>query len=183
MIPPRSEKISWKYIYRKLYYNRDIRTTLRHFWIVSWWQRYFWISVPLTHHYKKCPVMWMIIELISKHPEISLSSRNDPEMSQHSSDVPIVVKFSIYIFPWDLLWSGWYHLKNIFLHWVQCFSLYQNSLKNRKCLNFLMFLQDATGRFTFIQGQGGMWGDQSTSDNCINQNAPEFVINPSNWTK
>ena len=23
---------------------------------------------------------------------------------------PIVVNFSIYIFPWDLLWTGWYHL-------------------------------------------------------------------------
>ena len=55
--------------------------------------------MPLTHHYKKCAVMWTIIELISKNPEISLSSRNNPEMSQHSSDVPIVVKFSIYIFP------------------------------------------------------------------------------------
>ena len=42
--------------------------------------------------------MWMIIELISKNPEISLSSRNNPEMSQRSSDVPIVVKFSIYIY-------------------------------------------------------------------------------------
>ena len=73
--------------------------------------RYFWISVPLTHHYKKCPVMWMIIELISKNAEISLSSRNNPEMSQHSSDVPMLVNFSIYIFPWDLLWTGWYHLK------------------------------------------------------------------------
>ena len=52
--------------------------------------------MPLTHHYKKCPVMWMIIELISKNPEISLSSRNNPEMSQRSLDVPIVVKFSIY---------------------------------------------------------------------------------------
>ena len=150
MIPPTSEKISWKYIYRKLYYNRDIRTTLRHFCIVSGWQRYFWISVPLTHHYKKCPVMWTIIELIIKNPEISLSSRNNPEMSQRSSDVPIVVKFSIYIFPWDLLWCGWYHLKYIFLHWVQCFSLYQNSLKNRKCLNFLMFLQ---GALTIIRKQ------------------------------
>ena len=40
--------------------------------------------------------MWTIIELISKNPEISLSSRNNPEMSQRSSDVPIVVKFSIY---------------------------------------------------------------------------------------
>ena len=45
-----------------------------------------------------------------RNPEISLSSRNNPEMSQRSLDVPIVVKFSIYIFPWDLLWTGWYHL-------------------------------------------------------------------------
>ena len=43
--------------------------------------------------------MWTIMELISKNPEISVSSRNDPEMSQRSSDVPIVVNFSIYIFP------------------------------------------------------------------------------------
>ena len=55
--------------------------------------------MPLTHHYKKCPVMWTIIGLISKNPEISLSSRNNPEMSQCSLDVPIVLKFSIYIFP------------------------------------------------------------------------------------
>ena len=41
--------------------------------------------------------MGTIIELISKNPEISLSSRNNPEMSQCSSDVPIVVKFSIYM--------------------------------------------------------------------------------------
>ena len=60
--------------------------------------------------------MWTIIELISKNPEISLSSRNNPEMSQRSSDVPIVAKFSIYIIPWDLLWTGWYHLKYMFLH-------------------------------------------------------------------
>ena len=59
--------------------------------------RYFWISVPLTHHYKKCPVMWTIIELINKNPEISLSSRNNPEMSQRSSDVPMLVNFSIYM--------------------------------------------------------------------------------------
>ena len=54
--------------------------------------------MPLTHHYKKFPVMWMIIGLINKSPEISLSSRNNPEMSQHSLDVPIVVNFSIYIY-------------------------------------------------------------------------------------
>ena len=72
--------------------------------------------MPLTHHYKKCPVMWMIIELISKNPEISLSSRNNPEMSQHSSDVPIVANFSIYIFPGYVHRTGWYHLKYIFLH-------------------------------------------------------------------
>ena len=35
--------------------------------------------------------------IFSKNPEISLSSRNNPEMSQCSLDVPIVVKFSIYI--------------------------------------------------------------------------------------
>ena len=59
--------------------------------------------MPLTQHYKKCPVMWTIIELINKNPEISLSSRNNPEMSQRSSDVPMLANFSIYIFPWDLL--------------------------------------------------------------------------------
>ena len=41
----------------------------------------------------------MIIGLIRKNLEISLSSRNNPEMSQRSLDVPIIVKFSIYIFP------------------------------------------------------------------------------------
>ena len=114
MIPASSVNISWKYIYRKICYNRDIRTMLRHFWIVSGWQRYFSISVPLTPHYKKCPVMWTIIELISKNPEISLSSRNNPEMSQRSSDVPIVENFSIYIFPGYVHWTGWYHLKYYF---------------------------------------------------------------------
>ena len=58
--------------------------------------------------------MWMIIELISKNPEISLSSRNNPEMSQRSSDVPMLTIFSIYIFPWDILWTGLYRLKYIF---------------------------------------------------------------------
>ena len=42
--------------------------------------------------------MWTIIELISKNPEISLSSRNNPEMSQHSSDLPMLVNFSIHIY-------------------------------------------------------------------------------------
>ena len=46
-----------------------------------------------------------------RNREISLSSRNNPEMSQHSSDVPIVVNFSVYIFPWDLLWAGWLSFK------------------------------------------------------------------------
>ena len=58
--------------------------------------------------------MWMIIELISKNPEISLSSRNNPEMSQRSSDVPMLAIFSIYIFPWHILWTGLYRLKYIF---------------------------------------------------------------------
>ena len=47
--------------------------------------------------------MWTIIQLISKNPEISLSSRKNPEMSQRSSDVPMLAIFSIYIFPWDIL--------------------------------------------------------------------------------
>ena len=55
--------------------------------------------MPLSHHYKKCPVMWTIIGLISKNPEISVSSRNNPEMSQCSSDVPMLVNFSVSIFP------------------------------------------------------------------------------------
>ena len=46
--------------------------------------------------------MWTIIELISKNPEISLASRNNPEMSQRSSDVPMLVNISIYIFPCDM---------------------------------------------------------------------------------
>ena len=93
---------------------------LRHFWIVSGWHRYFWISVPLKHHYKKCPVMWTIIKVITKNPEISVSSRNNPEMSQHSSDVPMLVNFSIYIFPWDLLWTGLYR-------WKYYFSIHYNA--------------------------------------------------------
>ena len=43
--------------------------------------------------------MWEIMEVISKNPLISVSSINNPEMSQRSSDVPILVNFSIYIFP------------------------------------------------------------------------------------
>ena len=31
--------------------------------------------------------MWTIIELISKNPEISLSSRHNPEMSQRSKNI------------------------------------------------------------------------------------------------
>ena len=120
MIPSSSEKISWKYIYRKLYYNRDIWTMLRHFWFVSGWQRYFWISVPLTHHYKKCPVMWMIIELISENTEISLSSRNNPEMSQHSSRCPYCSKV-FYIYFLEIF----FELGGII--WNICFSIEYNA--------------------------------------------------------
>ena len=58
--------------------------------------------------------MWMIIELISKNPEISLSIRNNPEMSQRSLDVPIAANFSIYIFPGYVHLTGWYHLNYYF---------------------------------------------------------------------
>ena len=64
--------------------------------------------------------MWTIIELISKNPEISLSSRNNPEMSQRSSDVPMLVNFSIYMshfayackmqYPLNLVLESWEHL-------------------------------------------------------------------------
>ena len=58
--------------------------------------------------------MWTIIKVITKNPEISVSSRNNPEMSQRSSDVPMLVNFSIYIFPWHLLWTGLYRWKYYF---------------------------------------------------------------------
>ena len=97
--------------------------------------------MPLTHHYKKCPVMWTIIGLMSKNPEISLLSRNNPEMSQRSSDVPIVVKFSI---------DSIYISMRSSLNWVVSFKIYISPLSTmlfpmsetfKKCLNFLMFLQ------------------------------------------
>ena len=47
-----------------------------------------------------------------RNPEISVPSRNNPEMSQHSSDVPMLVNFSIYIFPSYLHWTGLYHLNS-----------------------------------------------------------------------
>ena len=58
-----------------------------------------------------------------RNPEISLSSRNNPEMFQCSSDLPMLVNFSIYIFPWDLLWTGWYcswgfWAKKLIFHWL-----------------------------------------------------------------
>ena len=43
--------------------------------------------------------MWTIIGLISKNPEISLASRNNPEMSQHSSDLPMLANFLYIYFP------------------------------------------------------------------------------------
>ena len=38
------------------------------------------------------------MELIGENPLISVTSLSNIEMSQHSSDVPILVNFSIYIF-------------------------------------------------------------------------------------
>ena len=39
------------------------------------------------------------MELIGENPLISVTSLSNIEMSQRSSDVPILVNFSIYIFP------------------------------------------------------------------------------------
>ena len=55
--------------------------------------------MPLTHHCKKCTVMWTIMALIGKNPLTSVTSLKNLEMSQCSSDVPMLVNFSIYIFP------------------------------------------------------------------------------------
>ena len=44
----------------------------------------------LTHHCKKCTVMWTIMALIGKKPLTSVSSLNNLEMSQHSLDVPML---------------------------------------------------------------------------------------------
>ena len=54
--------------------------------------------MPLTHYCKKCTVMWMIMELIGENPLISVTSLYNIEMSQRSSDLPILVNFSTYIF-------------------------------------------------------------------------------------
>ena len=55
--------------------------------------------MPLTHHCKKCTVMRTIMALIGKNPLTSVTSLKNLEMSQCSSDVPMLVNFSIYIFP------------------------------------------------------------------------------------
>ena len=55
--------------------------------------------MPLTDNCKKCTVIWTIMELIDENPLISVTSLYNLEMSQRSSDVPILVNFSIYIFP------------------------------------------------------------------------------------
>ena len=93
--------------------------------------------------------MWTIIELISKNPEISLSSRNNPEMSQHSSDVPMLVNISIYIyFPhiFSELAGTIQIIKSLLSTMLfQC----QKLLTNRNCLNFLMFLQGVYTEVTF----------------------------------
>ena len=83
---------------------------------LCWCQKYLWISVPLTHHCKKCTVMWMIMELIGENPLISVTSLCNLEMSQRSSDVPILVNFSIYI---SLISS---------LNWAVSFKIYVSPL-------------------------------------------------------
>ena len=82
------------------------------------------------------------MELIGENPLISVTSLSNIEMSQCSSDVPILVNFSIYIYI-SLISS---------LNWAVSFKIYvsplstilfpcQKLLKNRNCLNFLIFLQ------------------------------------------
>ena len=83
--------------------------------------------------------MWTIIGLISKNPEISLSSRNNPEMSQHSSDLPMLANFSIYVFP--NIFSDLAGIIQIIKSPLTTMLIkYQKLLTNCNCLNFLMFL-------------------------------------------
>ena len=49
--------------------------------------------------------------LTGKNPLTSVTSLKNLEMSQCSSDVPMLVNFSIYIFPSYLHLTGWYCLK------------------------------------------------------------------------
>ena len=71
-----------------------------------------------------------------------MSSRNNPEMSQHSSDVPILVNFSIYFHDIFTELAGIIKIINSVNSPLRTIlSLCQKLLKNRKCLNFLMFLQ------------------------------------------
>ena len=55
--------------------------------------------MPLTHYCKKCTVTWTIMALIGKNPLTSVTSLKNLQMSQCSLDVPMLVNFSIYIFP------------------------------------------------------------------------------------
>ena len=77
-----------------------------------------------------------------RNPEISLSSRNKPEMSQRSSDLPMLVNFSIYFLEIFSELGGIVHgvlgTKKLYFIDIHC---NQNSLKNRNCQNQLMFLQ------------------------------------------
>ena len=72
--------------------------------------------MPLTHHCKKCTVMWMIMDLIGENPLISVTSLSSIKMSQCSSDVPILVNFYIYI---SLISS---------LNWAVSFKIYVSPL-------------------------------------------------------
>ena len=78
-----------------------------------------------------------------RNPEISLSSRNNPEMSQCSSDLPMLVNF-LYIYFLEIfselgaIIHGVLETKNWYFIDIHC---NQNSLKNRNCQNQLMFLQ------------------------------------------
>ena len=60
--------------------------------------------------------MWTIMELIGENPLISVTSLSNIEMSQHSSDVPILVNFSTYIFP------------SYLLNWAVSFKIYVSPL-------------------------------------------------------
>ena len=85
--------------------------------------RYFWIFSNYFYYRLHDWALFILVCQWDRNPEISVSSRNNPEMSQRSLDLPMLVNFSIYIFPWDLLCTGWYRwwgfwAKKLIFHWL-----------------------------------------------------------------
>ena len=80
----------------------------------------FLISVPLTHHYKKCPVIWMIIGLISQKFSVS------PKTSRNVSSYVRMYLWFFYI----------YISMGSSLNWAVSFKIYFSPLTTMLVRNF-----------------------------------------------